>query len=82
MSLSSALVFPQIGVYCGARPGAHSDYNASVEALGIELAKRKLGLIFGGATTAGSGMQFLVDNQLPKTFSYHSITPQRRLRAL
>ena len=70
MSLPSALVFPRIGVFCGARPGAHSDYTAAAEALGIELAKRKLGLIFGGATTAGNGMPVSVGTQLPKTFSY------------
>ena len=63
--------FPSVGVFCGRAPGAHSDYTAAAEALGAELAKRKLGLVFGGAHLLANetpGMMVSVGTNFPNIF--------------
>jgi uncharacterized protein (TIGR00730 family) len=42
-------------VFCGSRPGARPEFLAAAEALGAELARRKLTLIYGGASVGLMG---------------------------
>jgi uncharacterized protein (TIGR00730 family) len=42
-------------VFCGSRPGARPEFLAGAQALGEELARRKLALIYGGASVGLMG---------------------------
>ena len=42
-------------VFCGSRPGARPEFLAAAQALGEELARRKLALIYGGASVGLMG---------------------------
>ena len=39
-----------ICVFCGSRPGVHPEYMEAASALGTELARRKIKLVYGGAS--------------------------------
>jgi len=45
----------RICVYCGSSPGRSPDYKAAAERLGAELARRGLGLVYGGASVGVMG---------------------------
>ena len=45
----------RICVYLGSNPGNNPAYTAAAEALGIELAARKIGLVYGGSSTGLMG---------------------------
>jgi len=45
----------RICVYCGSNPGASPAYTAAAAALGRELARRGLGLVYGGASVGVMG---------------------------
>ncbi|MFQ5650192.1 MAG: TIGR00730 family Rossman fold protein [bacterium] len=45
-----------ICVYCGSSPGARPDYRAEAENLGQLLARRKIGLVYGGSNVGIMGM--------------------------
>lgn len=44
-----------ICVFCGSSPGARSAYSEAARALGAELARRDLGLVYGGASVGLMG---------------------------
>ena len=46
----------RICVYCGSSPGARPDYAAAAERLGMVLAGRGLGLVYGGAHVGTMGV--------------------------
>ena len=46
---------PSVGVFCGCRAGAHAEYTTAAEALGTQLASRKLTLVYGGGTVGLMG---------------------------
>jgi hypothetical protein len=46
---------PSVGVFCGCRPGAHEEYTVAAVALGTELARRNLTLVYGGGTVGLMG---------------------------
>jgi predicted Rossmann-fold nucleotide-binding protein len=48
-------IMPSVGVFCGCRPGVHEDYTAAAVALGMQLANRKITLIYGGGTVGLMG---------------------------
>lgn len=39
----------KVCVFCGSSPGANAQYTKKAEELGLELTKRKIGLVYGGA---------------------------------
>ena len=45
----------RICVYCGSNPGARPEYAAAGRALGREIARRGLGLVYGGASVGVMG---------------------------
>ena len=47
--------FSRICVYCGASDGANGDYLAGASALGGELARRGIGLVYGGGSVGVMG---------------------------
>lgn len=46
----------RVAVYCGASPGASSEYAAAAAELGAELAQRGIGLVYGGSRTGLMGV--------------------------
>lgn len=46
----------RICVYCGSSPGRRADYGAAGRALGNEIARRGLGLVYGGASVGMMGV--------------------------
>jgi uncharacterized protein (TIGR00730 family) len=46
----------RICVYCGSSPGRRADYSAAGRALGAEIARRGLGLVYGGASVGVMGV--------------------------
>ena len=46
----------RICVYCGSNPGHSPDYAAAARQLGAELARRGLGLVYGGASVGVMGV--------------------------
>jgi hypothetical protein len=44
-----------VGVFCGCRPGAHEEYTVAAVALGTQLARRNLTLVYGGGTVGLMG---------------------------
>jgi hypothetical protein len=46
----------RVGVYCGSSPGASPAFVAAAEALGAELARRGIGLVYGGASVGLMGV--------------------------
>ena len=46
----------RICVYCGSSQGIRSDYQAAAQALGTELVKHQLGLVYGGAKVGLMGI--------------------------
>jgi len=46
----------RICVYCGSSPGRSPEYAATAERLGAELARRRLGLVYGGASVGVMGV--------------------------
>ena len=47
---------PSVCVYCGSSPGKLPDYSAAATELGQELARRDLGLVYGGASVGLMGI--------------------------
>ena len=45
----------RVCVFCGSSPGANPTYLVSARALGLELAARNLGLVYGGSSTGLMG---------------------------
>jgi len=43
-------------VFCGSAPGAHASYGEAARALGLALARRGIGLVYGGGHTGLMGM--------------------------
>ncbi len=43
-------------VYCGSSPGRRPDYGAAARALGSEIARRGLGMVYGGASVGVMGV--------------------------
>lgn len=48
--------FSQVGVFCGAGSGVSRRYSEAAEAMGRELGKRKLGLVYGGGSVGLMGI--------------------------
>lgn len=48
--------FANIAVFCGANPGYRPDYEAAAVALGAELGRRGLGLVYGGGSVGMMGV--------------------------
>lgn len=46
----------RVCVFCGSSAGAHPDYAAAARALGAELARRRLGLVYGGGSVGLMGI--------------------------
>ncbi len=46
----------RVCVFAGSSPGARPEYSEAARALGAELARRKLGLVYGGASVGMMGM--------------------------
>jgi hypothetical protein len=44
-----------VGVFCGCRPGAHEEYTVAAVALGTQLARRNITLVYGGGTVGLMG---------------------------
>ena len=47
--------FTNICVYCGSSPGVRPEYTAGAEALGKELVRRNVGLVYGGGNVGLMG---------------------------
>jgi cytokinin riboside 5'-monophosphate phosphoribohydrolase len=45
-----------VGVFCGSQPGIRPEYSQAAYALGVALAQRSIGLIYGGASIGLMGM--------------------------
>ncbi len=45
----------RIGVFCGANPGVHLHYLEAAQALGTAMARRGIGLVYGGASVGLMG---------------------------
>ena len=48
--------FKKVAVYCGSKAGARPEYAAAAEALGKELARRNVGLVYGGGNVGLMGV--------------------------
>lgn len=48
--------FKKVAVYCGSKEGVRSEYAVAAEALGKELARRKIGLVYGGGDVGLMGV--------------------------
>jgi len=46
----------RICVFCGSSPGSRPEYRAATEELGTELARRNIGLVYGGGNVGLMGM--------------------------
>jgi len=46
----------RICVFCGSSPGSRPEYRAATEELGTELARRNIGLVYGGGNVGLTGM--------------------------
>jgi uncharacterized protein (TIGR00730 family) len=47
---------PRLCVFCGSRTGLRPEYGAAARALGVELAARRIGLVYGGASVGVMGV--------------------------
>lgn len=46
----------QVCVFCASSPGARAEYRAVAEEMGVELARRKIGLVYGGGNIGLMGV--------------------------
>ena len=46
----------RIAVYCGSKAGGHETFRTAAEALGHELVRRGVGLVYGGARVGLMGI--------------------------
>src|ERR1022692_3580435 len=46
----------RICVFCGSSPGSRAEYRAATEELGAELARRNIGLVYGGGNVGLMGV--------------------------
>jgi predicted Rossmann-fold nucleotide-binding protein len=46
----------RICVFCGSSPGSRPEYRAATEELGAELARRNIGLVYGGGNVGLMGV--------------------------
>ena len=72
----------RIGVYCGSNFGTGDAYRAAASALGTELARRRIGLVYGGTHKGLMGV--LADAVIAAGGATHGVITRRpsvRLRA-
>lgn len=68
------MALKRVCVYCGSRPGARAEYVLAAKALGAELARRGLGLVYGGASVGVMGA--LADSVLEHGGEVIGVMPQ------
>lgn len=64
----------KICVFCGSSPGANAQYAEKAEELGMELTKRKIGLVYGGAKIGVMGR--IADSVLKNGGEVIGVIPQ------
>jgi uncharacterized protein (TIGR00730 family) len=64
----------RICVFCGSSPGLHPEYRSAAEELGRELARRKIGLVYGGGNVGLMGA--LADAALAAGGEVTGVIPQ------
>ncbi len=64
----------RLAVYCGSRPGAKPAYAEAARALGTEMARRGIGLVYGGGRLGLMGI--VADTVLQGGGEVHGVIPQ------
>jgi uncharacterized protein (TIGR00730 family) len=65
----------RICVFCGSSAGSRAEYRAATEELGAELARRKIGLVYGGGNVGLMGV--LADTVLRSGGEVQGVIPER-----